>query len=200
DHPVFRKGLVGILVSAGFDVVGEAENGEDLLALVRAHRPELAFIDIDMPVLDGLSVLRVARDEKLACAFIALSQHDEAATVRAAQLLGARAYLVKDHAVDDVVAAARAAVAGEAWTRAAPPASAVTAPPFERLTHGELRVLTLLADNLTSAQIAERLALSVRTVQNHRAHICDKLELSGTARLLALAIENRALIRAWSER
>ncbi len=196
DHPIFLKGLVEVLEDAGFDVVGQANDGERLLALVREHRPDLAVIDISMPVLDGLAVLRRAREENVECTFVVLSLHDEKATVKAALTLGARAYVKKANATEEIIEAARAALSGSTWTSPDDEGGAgapVTS--FERLTPAELRVMILLADNMTSPQIAERLGLSVRTVQNHRAHICEKLLLSGSHRLLQLALENKDRIQ-----
>ena len=201
DHPIFLKGLVDVLVQAGFEVAGEARDGEELLALVKKEAPDLAIIDIGMPVLDGLAVLRRARDEKVSCAFIVLSLHAERATVKAAAALGARAYVLKANGAEEVLAAARAVLAGKPWHSSASDGSAHDdVAGLDKLTPAELRVMALLADNMTSPQIAEKLGLSVRTVQNHRAHICEKLLLAGTHRLLQLALENKdrivALIRA----
>src|SRR4051812_23724634 len=170
DHPIFLKGLVEVLIDAGHDVVGQAKDGEHLIELVKEHKPDLAILDIAMPVLDGLAVLRRARDEKIACQFVVLSLHNEKATVKAALTLGARAYVLKGNGVDEVLDATRAVLDGKQWTSpSGPPASqgaggdADASEQLDKLTPGELRVLVLLADNLTSPQIAEKLGLSVRT-------------------------------------
>jgi two-component system nitrate/nitrite response regulator NarL len=199
DHPIFLKGLVEVLIDAGHDVVGQAKDGEHLIELVKEHKPELAILDIGMPVLDGLAVLRRARDEKIACLFVVLSLHAEKATVKAALSLGARAYVLKGNGVDEVLDATRAVLEGKEWTSPSGPPTSADADASEKLdtlTPAELRVLVHLADNLTSPQIAEKLGLSVRTVQNHRAHVCEKLMLSGTHRLLQLALENKDRIQA----
>lgn len=196
DHPIFVRGLVTILSAAGFEVVGEASDGQELLALLEVLRPDVAIIDVGMPVLDGIGVLRRARDDGVDIPILVLSLHDERAMVQAALGLGARGYVLKDNAADEVVSALRAILDGKTWTS---PGVAGPSSPLARLSRAELRVLGLLAENLTSPQIAGRLGLSVRTVQNHRAHICDKLSLTGTNRLLQVALENRDRIRSLLE-
>jgi DNA-binding NarL/FixJ family response regulator len=194
DHPIFVRGLVSVLEGAGCHVVGEASDGERLLELVRGARPDVAIVDVGMPVLDGLGVLRRAREEKLCCRFLVLSLHEERAIVNAALELGARGYVLKDNAADDVVAAVQAVADGRDWKR--PVVDEPIPDGLSRLSNAELRVLALLAENMTSPQIADELGLSVRTVQNHRAHICEKLQLSGNNRLLQVALESRDRIRA----
>jgi DNA-binding NarL/FixJ family response regulator len=204
DHPITVRGLVEALRAAGFIVVGDAKDGEALLALVRQAAPDVAIVDVDMPVLDGLGVLRRARAEGLPCRFLMLSHHDARATVKAAFALGAHAYVTKHRAVEELVEAARAVAAGKTWSSAVPtesgPALDQLHASLEHLTPAELRILAMLADSLTSPAIADKLCLSVRTVQNHRAHVCEKLALSGSHSLLRVALENKerilALIRA----
>lgn len=199
DHPIFVRGLVDVLGKAGFDVVAEASDGGKALELLRSTRPDLAILDIGMPVLNGIGVLRSAAKEKLAKAYVMLSLHDERTIADAAIQLGAGAYVLKDNAVDELIDAARTALAGETWLSPRLAGVAVDDATLRSLTPAELRVLGHLADNLTSPQIAQRLGLSVRTVQNHRAHVCDKLGLSGTHRLLQLALQNKDRIRALLE-
>lgn len=199
DHPIFVRGLVDVLSKAGFEVVAEASDGGQALELLRSTRPDLAVLDIGMPVLNGIGVLRAAAKEGLAKAFVMLSLHDERTIADTAIQLGAGAYVLKDNAVDELIDAAHTALAGETWLSPRLAGVAVDDATLRSLTPAELRVLGQLADNLTSPQIAQRLGLSVRTVQNHRAHVCDKLGLSGTHRLLQLALQNKDRIRALLE-
>lgn len=196
DHPIFVRGLVEVLTAAGFGIVAQAHDGAQALEVLRKHRPDLAILDVGMPVLNGIGVLRAAVKEKLAGAYVMLSLHDERTIADTAIHLGASAYVLKDNATDELVEAARAAVAGETWLSPRLLGTTVDDATLHSLTPAELRVCVLLADNLTSQQIATQLGLSVRTVQNHRAHVCEKLGLSGTNRLLQLALENKDRIRA----
>lgn len=196
DHPIFVRGLVTILSEEGFDVVGQAGDGRALIELLKKERPEVAIVDVGMPVLDGIGVLRRAREEGISVPIVILSLHDERAMVQAALGLGARGYVLKDNAADEVVSALRAILAGGTWTS---PGASGGGSPLAKLSQAELRVLGLLAENMTSPKIAERLGLSVRTVQNHRAHICEKLSLTGNNRLLQVALENRERIRSLLE-
>jgi DNA-binding NarL/FixJ family response regulator len=126
---------------------------------------------------------------------VVLSLHKERDLVDAALKLGAKAYVLKDNALDEIAEAARAALDGRAWTSPRLD-SHFDDDPLARLTPAELRVLRLLAENKTSPQIAAELHLSVRTVQNHRAHACEKLGFTGAHRLLQFALENRERVRA----
>ncbi len=124
-----------------------------------------------------------------------LSLHNEAHIVREAFDAGASAYVLKDRAAADVLAAIDAACAGGHFV-SEPVASALEATDeLERLTPAELRVVALLSDNLTSGEIAERLGLSLRTIQNHRAHAATRLGLSGPNRLLQFALERQARLQ-----
>lgn len=195
DHPIFVRGLVDVLQKGGFEVVGEASDGAQALDVLRTLRPDLAVIDVGMPVLNGIGVLRAATKENLAKAYVMLSLHDERTIADTAISLGAGAYVLKDNAVDELIDAVHTALAGETWISPKLSGVAVDDTTLRALTPAELRVLAQLADNLTSPQIAQRLGLSVRTVQNHRAHVCEKLGLTGTHRLLQLALQNKDRIR-----
>ncbi len=203
DHPIFRRGLAEVLVAAGHDVVGEAGDGEaagPLLALA-----DIAIVDINMPRLDGLALVRRAKANGASARFVVLSLHDENALVRAAFAAGADAYVLKDRAVEELLDAMASVSAGRRFVSGTLAGALLTGDDDEdadlrRLTWAELRVVSLLADELTSGDIAVRLGCSLRTVQNHRAHAVVKLDLSGMNRLLAYAVENRVRVRAFLDR
>lgn len=196
DHPIFRRGLIDVVRQAGHQVVAEAGDGASALALPQLHALDVAIVDVGLPDMDGISVVRAWRAAGATCAVVFLSLHNEAHIVREAFDAGANAYVLKDRAVDDVIAAIDAAVVGQRFV-SAPVASALEArDELERLTPAELRVVAMLADNLTSGEIAERLGLSLRTVQNHRAHAATRLGLSGPNRLLQFALERQARLQA----
>jgi DNA-binding NarL/FixJ family response regulator len=204
DHPLFRKGLTDALSGdAAFRIVGEAGDGELALALVRRHRPRVALLDVDMPRLSGLSVAETVRREELGVAIVMLTMYKDAAMLHRALDAGAKGYVLKDSAVNDIVACLHMVASGRAYIspalstdlleRQASTASGEMAA-VARLSPAEQRVLRLIAQGLTSPEIAARLEISVKTVENHRMHICGKLGLRGPQALLRFALERKALL------
>lgn len=203
DHPIFRRGLVDVLVAAGHDVVAEAGDGEQAGPLLAGA--EVAIVDVNMPRCDGLTLVKRAKANGASARFVVLSLHDEDALVRAAFAAGADAYVLKDRAVEELLDALASVAAGRRFVSGTLAGALLTDDDDEdrdlkRLTWAELRVVSLLADELTSGDIAVRLGCSLRTVQNHRAHAVSKLELAGMNRLLAFAVENRARVRAFLDK
>lgn len=197
DHPIFRRGLVDVLQTAGHDVVAEAGDGLAALPLPVRHAPvAVAVVDIGMPKLDGISLVRRWRDEGVKTRVVFLSLHDEQHVVREAFDAGADAYVLKDRAVDELVDAVAVAAVGGRFLSAPLAGALVGGDELVRLTPAELRVVAMLAENMTSNEIATKLGLSLRTVQNHRAHAATKLGLSGPNRLLQFALERQKRLRA----
>src|SRR5262249_47353388 len=156
--------------------------------------------DLDMPGLDGFAVVRRLRDLSLATPVIFLTMHQDELSFNEALNLGAQGYLVKDSAAADVAQAIHAVAAGKNYisptlstfllNRAQSAAtSSAQQPGLRRLTVTERRVLTLLAEYKTSKEIAAQLGVSARTIENHRANICAKLELRGTHALVKFALD-----------
>ncbi|MGK7312634.1 MAG: response regulator [Candidatus Longimicrobiales bacterium M2_2A_002] len=204
DHPLFRKGLVEVLDEDGsFRIAGEAEDGETALAVIRRLRPAIALLDIEMPGMSGLAVAEALHQEELGVAVVILTMYSEAGVFRRALDLGVMGYVLKDSAVTEIVACLHMvtsgrpyispALSGELLERSADTPVAELAA-LEELTPAEHRVLQLVAAGLTSAEIAENLGNSPKTIENHRSHICGKLGLTGPQALLRFALENRSLI------
>lgn len=204
DHPIFRRGLKDVLVGAGHDVVGEASDGEEAAAFIDGA--DVAVVDVNMPRCDGLSCVKRARARGSVIPFVMLSLHDEDAVVRAAFGAGAAAYVLKDRAVEDLLDAIAAVSQGQRFVSGRLAGALLEQgvddedADLRKLTVAELRVLALLADGLTSGDIGARLGCSLRTVQNHRAHVVEKLGLSGANRLLAFAVEHRGRVRAFNDK
>lgn len=204
DHPVFRKGLTDVLAAtAAFRVVGEADNGEVALELVRRHHPRVALLDIEMPRASGLAVAEAVRRESPDTAVVMLTMYKDAGMFRRALDVGARGYVLKDSAVTDIVACLHMVASGRAYIspalssellerQAGMPVTELAA--LQDLTPAERRVLRLIAQGLTSAAIAESLGVSPKTIENHRLHICGKLGLRGPQALLRFALEHKALL------
>jgi DNA-binding NarL/FixJ family response regulator len=206
DHPVFRTGLRQVIeMSAGLKVVAEAEDGTMALERVREHQPDVVVLDVDMPGMDGFEVVRVLRQEKLAIAVVFLTMHKDEAMFNAAMNIEVKSYVVKDSAVTDIAASIRAAFTGHPFIspalssyllnrRQRAAKLAQEKPSIDQLTPTERRILKLLAENKTSKEIAGELYVSHRTIENHRANICQKLGLHGSNALFQFAIEHKSQI------
>lgn len=204
DHPLFRKGLVDVLRSSpGFEVVGEAGDGATALELLRTLRPRIALLDIEMPVVTGFGVAEAAAREGLDPALVFLTMYRDAAMMRRALALGAKGYVLKDGAVEEIVSCLEAVAAGRVFVSgtisgvADGPAALEAVPTLlARLTPAERGVLALIAQDRTSAEIAAALEIRPKTVDNHRSHICQKLGLHGPQALLRFALANRDQLAA----
>jgi DNA-binding NarL/FixJ family response regulator len=204
DHPVFRRGLCMVIASdPALKVVGEAENGDEAVARINELRPDVALLDIDMPGRSGFDVARQLQSSRIQPAIIFLTMHEDEAIFNSAFNLGAQGYLLKDSAVSDIVAGIKTVTSGRQFispslstflfNRARRATTLVEhKPTILDLTPTERRVLKLIAeDNLTS-EIAAKLGISLRTVENHRAHICQKLDLRGSNALLKFALTHKS--------
>lgn len=204
DHPIFRRGLRMVVESDPLlKVVAEADDGESALARVVELRPDVAVLDINMPPPDGLAVARRLREERSAAAVVFLTMHRDEALLDTALDLGVKGFVVKDGAAGEIVGCVKAVATGQSFysptltglllTRRSPSGTPdVQSPSVNDLTASERRVLSLVAEALTNKEIAERMFISVRTVEHHRANICAKLGLTGRNSLLAFALTHKA--------
>jgi DNA-binding NarL/FixJ family response regulator len=206
DHPLLRHGLCDVIAkSQHFKIVGEASNGEEALRKVTVFKPQIIILDIDMPRLNGLETIRAIQELGIPTKVIILTMYKEEEMFNAAMDLGARAYVLKENAPNEIVAALEKVEQDETFLSASLLKAGqrrsdrvkdllLSKPQIEALTPAERRILKLIGDDFTSKQIAERLNLSVRTVDKHRQHICDKLNLHGTHSLLKFAFDNSAYL------
>lgn len=206
DHPVFRKGLRDIIGSnAHLQVIGEADNGETALALIMQQVPDVAVLDIEMPGLSGIEIVRRVREAALPVATLILTMYEDEDVFTEAMSAGAMGYMLKDSAILEIVRAVTSVAQGGIYISAALTSTVLRArngaTPQQReklglhlLSPTELRVLRMIADDKTSREISEELHISPRTVDNHRAHICAKLKLTGVHSLIKFALRNRALL------
>ncbi len=196
DHVVVRRGLRLLLEGEdGLEVVAEAGDVPDALRLVGAHRPTVLVLDLNMPGEDSLPAIPRFGEASPDTAVVVLTMQSEPGFAREALRSGARAYVLKEAADDELVEAIRAAAAGETYlnpklgARLAAEPDAPDAPPDD-LTDREVDVLRLIALGHTNAEIGQQLYLSVRTVETHRAHIQQKLRRTKRAELVRYALEH----------
>ncbi len=196
DHCIVRQGLRALLERSGFEVVAEASDGQEAVRLAEAHTPDVAVLDLTMPLLNGLDAGRQILQQRSSPAVVLLTMHTEEHHVAAALRSGIRAYLLKTQATEDLVRAIRDVVRGQIFLSAAVSRVVVegyvsgTPPPTEALAPRERQVLQLVAEGHTSKEIATLLGLSVKTVDSYRARVMEKLDLHETAGLVRYAIRN----------
>jgi DNA-binding NarL/FixJ family response regulator len=204
DHPVFRHGLRQLIeMEPGLKVLGEASDGLAALNMIQELRPDVAVLDVNMPHLRGFDVAREIQRQQLPVGIIFLTMHDDESMFNEALNVGAKGYLLKDSATGDIVSSIRTVAAGQHYVspalsdylmnRAARrTAFSEQTPSLKDLTPTELRILKLIAMNVSSKAIAEQLFISYRTVENHRYSICQKLGLHGNNALVRFALEHRS--------
>jgi two-component system response regulator NreC len=199
DHSIVRRGLRGLLEEAGYSVVAEAGDGLEAVKLAEETRPDLAILDVGMPKLNGIEV--AARLQKLdrAPGVIMLSMHaDESYIIRALEA-GARGYLLKTAADEDLLPAVKAVASGKPFF--SPTVAGVLIEDYVRrlhsrgltdsyhlLTDREKEVLQLLAEGRTNKEVATELNLGLSTVETHRANMMQKLNLHNTAEIVLYAV------------
>jgi DNA-binding NarL/FixJ family response regulator len=206
DHPLFRRGVVeAVKQDRSFVIVGEAETVAEAWNAIEQAKPDVAILDIEMNGEQAIAIARRIRDEELAVRVLFLTMHREESIFNEAIDAGAAGYVLKDAAAREIVAAIRAVAAGGSYIspvissflmRRAERASALRneKPALEQLTSSERRILKMISQGKTSKEVADELAISYRTVENHRANICTKLGLSGTNALLRFALEHRSAL------
>ena len=199
DHPLVLSGLRALLETLeGIDVVGEAGNGREAVRLAGVHRPDVVVMDLQMPDMDGITATREIVSRHPDTAVLALTMHEDDASVFAAVRAGARGYLLKGASQAEVARAIASVAGGDAVFGAAIAgrllASVAVQPegeslPFPDLTAREREILDLIADGLTNGEIGQRLFLSPKTVSNNVSSIFDKLGVTGRPMAIVRARE-----------
>jgi len=201
DHAVVRSGLKTLLdAQPGFEVTGEAGDVRTAMTYVRAQRPKVLVLDLNMPGDPSLPAIPEFLEASPGTAIVVLTMQNDPAFAREALRAGALGYVLKESANAELVEAVRAATAGRTYLQpqlgaklAAQPAEPPGAE--DDLSERETEVLQLIALGHTNTEIAEQLFLSVRTVESHRAHIQQKLRLSTRAELVRYALDHNLLDR-----
>ncbi len=202
DHPVVRLGVRNLLDGDAFTVVGEADDGQRAVELARQLRPDILLLDLAMPRLPGLEVLRELARAQHAVHVILLTAKIEKTQLLEALQLGARGILLKDSAPQDLLKAIHAVAAGQYWMGQSAVASLVEAinllneqaAPTQRKTYGltprELQVVAAIVEGCTNKDIAEKFSISEDTVKRHLTNIFDKLGTSNRLELALFAINH----------
>jgi DNA-binding NarL/FixJ family response regulator len=196
DHHIVRQGLKVLLEKEGLKVVAEAENGRDAVQLAQQHKPDVAVLDLMMPLLNGLEAGREILQNRYATAAILLTMHTEEHQIAMALRAGIRGYLLKTQAAEDLVQAIREVVRGEIYL--SPGVSRIVVdgylsgdrPAGDPLAPRERQVLQLVAEGKTSKEIAVLLGLTVKTAESYRARVMEKLDVHETAGLVRYAIRH----------
>lgn len=199
DHTLVREGLKQILsATPGLEVVAEAMDGDQALAHVRSTEFDLALLDMSMPGLSGIDLIKRLKLERPKLRILVLSMHGEQQYAVRAFKAGASGYLTKDSASEQLVAAIRKIAAGGVYISAAAAEQlamgAMDAPgelPHRSLSDREFEVFRLLVAGTSITDIADGLHLSVKTVSTHKTRILQKMNMASTAELVRYAVENK---------
>jgi DNA-binding NarL/FixJ family response regulator len=193
DHQILRDGIRRGLESAGEEVVGEAENGEDAIEVVRATTPDIVLMDLSMPVLDGVAATRRITEEFPGVKVVVLTMHDDPARTRSALEAGAQAYLTKGTSFADVLDTLRRVIAGDEVLSPQLAASMLEAAGTtdandELLSSRQTEILQMIADGLSTKQVARELGITQKTVHNHLNAIYRRLDTQSLTHAVLSAV------------
>jgi len=200
DHTIMRHGLRSVLErQPDFAVVGEASNGREAVDIIAQENPDVAVMDIAMPLLNGIEAAKKITEERLKTVVVILSMHSDESYILRALRAGARGYLLKDSAENDLIQAIRAVYAGKAFF--SPAVSRVLADdylrqiqqqgvedPYELLTARERELLQLIVELKSTKDIAGLLGVSPRTIDTHRGNLMQKLNVHSIPELILYAM------------
>jgi two-component system, NarL family, response regulator NreC len=204
DHAMFRSGLRALLEKEdGIEVVGETGTGHDTLAALKTSKVDILLLDINMPGLSGMRVTELALKDRPRLLIVVLTMHEDEYYLQELFKLGVRGYVLKKSTGTEVVQAIRAVYRGDSYID--PAMASLVLQPYvgktstkknsrlDLLTRREQEVLDLLVHGFTNLEIAEKLSISDRTVETHRANINSKLELKSRADLVRFSLDNGLL-------
>lgn len=206
DHAIVRRGLRSLLeTEPDVSVVAEAADGHEAVRMGAAHTPDVAILDIGMPLLNGIEVAARLRAQDVPPRVIILSMHTDESYILRALAAGAQAYLLKDSTDEELLPALRAVSSGKPFVSAAVSAVLVEdyvrhlqsrglTDTFHLLTAREREVLQLLAEGRSNKEVAAVLEVGVSTVETHRANLMQKLNLHNTAEIVLYAVR-KGIIR-----
>lgn len=199
DHPLFRKGLEQLINSSdsAFQICGEASDAAQGMSVIRQLKPDLAIVDLSLPGANGIELVKNIRAEFSKLPVLILSMHDESLYALRALRAGAQGYVMKQEALENVIIAIREVLAGRPYLSTEMSAQLITnfasgskeSNPTDKLSDRELEILELIGKGRDVREIAKALHISAKTVETHRAHIKEKLNLKNARQVTRFAVQ-----------
>ncbi|MGH1387799.1 response regulator [Kordia sp.] len=200
DHPMLLKGLTEELTANSYNVIGQATNGIQALELILKLQPDIALLDIDMPILTGFEVIKMAREKGAKTKFVILSFHKESYYIVQAKAFQIDGYLLKEDTFFEIEHCINEVLNGNVYF-----SKSIDDHPLQNaseelkrlnlLTLSEIKILKLIAQEISNQEIADTLSVSIRTIEKHRSNIIEKLSLKkGNNVLTNWALLNRNVI------
>lgn len=203
DHAIVRAGLRTLITAeSDLELVGEATGGVETVEKVGEQMPDVLVLDISMPDLDGIEVIRKLREKEINCFILVLTVHEDEALLREAVRLGASGYIIKHAAESELINAVRSVYKGDLYIHQSMIRSLFhnevkqvnkVKSDQEPLTAREEDVLKLIVQGYTNKEVAEQLCISVRTVEGHRANLTEKLGIRSRVDLLRYARDHKLI-------
>ena len=195
DHAMVREALAALIArNEDIDVVGQCGQADKISEMVRKHSPNVVVLDIAMPGLNGLEVCRQLARKSKGPAILILTMYDDEEVVATALRYGAGGYLLKEAASEQLTEAIRAVAAGDLYLGGGIPRTVLEhmhsaeSDPYERLSARERQVLQMIAEGKTNREVAEQLSIAVKTVDTHRSHLMNKLDIHDQTTLVKYAL------------
>jgi len=201
DHSVVRQGIRILLERESFDIVAEAADGVEAVRLAEKHQPDIAIVDLSMPVMNGITAIGEIKKVSPRTKFVLLTMHTDEHHVLQALHAGVKACVTKTQAVEHLIVAIREVLAGGVYLSPSVSGAVVQAyltksdAAYDPLTDRERQVLQLVAEGNTTKEIAAIIGVTAKTAETHRVKVMDKLDIHSTAGLVRYAIR-RGLVQA----
>ncbi len=199
DHSVVRQGIRSLLERENFEVVGEAANGLEAVRLAEKYQPDIAILDLSMPIMNGITAIGQIREVSPRTKVVLLTMYTEEHQVLNALRAGVKACVTKTQAVEHLIVAIREVAGGGVYLSPSVSGAVVQAylarsdTPYDPLTDRERQVLQLVAEGNTTKEIALILGVAAKTAETHRVKVMDKLDIHNTAGLVRYAIRRGLL-------
>lgn len=206
DHPLFRKGIKSVLKEdTGIEVIDEAGNSTEAIALLEKETYDIIILDLQMPGMSGIELSKIIKSRFKNISIILLTMHKDERIFNNSLDYGLDAYILKENAVEEVLKAVHVVADGNFYLSPSMSEYMVQKsmkqkklvdenPGIKILSEKEKEILNMIAQNKTTKEIAEALFVSYKTIENHRANICKKLNISGCNALLKFIIEHKSLL------
>ena len=200
DHPVFIQGLLTILKEEkNIEILGQASDGRTALTMIHKYKPDIAILDVQMPEPDGLQLAEILNSEGDPVKIIILTMFKEESIIKKVLDLGVKGYVLKENAIDDIIDSINIVYDGGIYL--SDTVSEIIRKSEDNLISGQVQILTpsekrimsLIGEGHSSKMIADRLFVSIKTIDNHRSNICKKLGITGTSALIKYALSKKPL-------